>query len=242
MSICEICPSETSEPIKYMGMLMCPDCYQKELDLQNASKLGADTRVTDSQIDMSTRLATAKAMAPINIVIAKSEEIDGAITRRTDIFNAETVSIIDICAAIDSDDAITNKPFIKAETLLKRFEHFKKVIFDKQQEIVDDSNKAQAIQTYLNNLANTLRVEERERLKLVDINYQPSAKPVKVKKISTKSNVVSNNAAFKEECKRVALQMGVGENVIRQICVARNCNPQIAAQVLSDISKSVTGQ
>lgn len=121
-------------------------------------------------------------------ILEKSKTIDTAITTREDIFNAETVSIRDLERAILSDQSIKNPQYHLAELLSTRIVGYKKVIFDKNNEILEANNQIRANQQYLNTLANKLRADEREKLKLIDLSYKPiEVKPKKVTTLKPKS-------------------------------------------------------
>lgn len=125
-------------------------------------------------------------------ILVKKQELDNKIQVLPDFFNAEVISINELRTVIEESD-IENKPFHLATQLMDRYNHYKQVIFQLQQDIVEKANRQRAVQTELNNLANQLRTEEREKLRIADINYKPavhvkvaSAKPITTKKFSKK--------------------------------------------------------
>lgn len=201
MATCEAC-SYIGKCDIFMTMLMCPECIEKEKLLQTDSKNHADTRVQS--------------------IIEKSRAVDYSIGFREDIFNAQTISINELKSAIESDVSITNKRFELAKQLTDRYQHFSKIIFEKQQEISEESTKQRAVQSYLNQLATTLRTEERERLKLNDINYKPSESKPKVTKVTTKKGF------DKVELVEWANKANVPLAALQMICVAKNLTPQQA--------------
>ncbi len=98
--------------------------------------------------------------------------------------------------------------------------------------MVEKSNKQKADQTYLNDLANKLRVAEREAIHLADINYQPSTNKV------TKPRERSIQLKFdKNEVKRVAQATRLPEHIVQTICVQKNWTPQ---QFLESLNVAVT--
>lgn len=155
-----------------------------------------------------------------NATVAVAKEVDARIQVRTDLFNAATVAIIDLKKSIDTDESIVNKPYVLAQTLMERFTHFKQVIFAANETIVDASNNQKAIQVYLNQLANQLRTEEREKLKIADINYQPtSVKPIsKPKPIKTTG---TSKKIDKAEVRKVCAELGIPEMMLQMILVAK---------------------
>lgn len=212
---CDCCPNVGTVELRYGTMLMCPDCWTKEQAAQLAN---------------TTPEAQQGRVDSLNAAIEASRAQDNTVEVRTDIFNAATVAIAELKLAIDADPAITNKPFTLAQELSTRFEHFKAVIFAKNQEIIEAANQQKAIQVYLNNMANTLRQEEREKLKLADINYKPSAP-----KIARTPKPVKVNTAKKldkGEVRKYAAELGIPEYTIQMLCVSKNMTPEQAAGLL----------
>jgi hypothetical protein len=153
----------------------------------------------------------------INDAIANAREIDDKLRLRTDIFNAKTVAIVELKKAIDNDPTIENKPYAFAQELSRRFDKMKEIIFKANAEIVDAVNEQKALQIQLNQMANQLRAEEREKLKIQDINYNPhKAKTVSVTKIKTQSKKFD-----KVELRRLASELGMPESTIQMLAVAK---------------------
>jgi len=152
---CELC---NNEPHAFMyGNWLCQGCLVKE---------GNDKTIREFEAKQ---------------ILEKAKIVDTSIATREDIFNAETVSIRDIELAILGDEAIKNPQYHLAELLAARIVSYKKVIFEKNQEILEKNNQIRANQQYLNNLSNKLRADEREKLKLIDLSYKPEVvKPKKV--------------------------------------------------------------
>lgn len=217
---CECCPNQGENYVKYMTMIMCPSCHAKELGLQKESAATAEIRVQEVK-DV------------INPSLIKIQQIDQSIQIKSDIFNAETVAIVDIKKVIDEDTTIDNKNFTLAKIVNDRINLFKKAIFEKNEEIIELNNKQRANQIYLNNLANSLRMEEREAIKLADINYKPNqVKPVKSKPIN-----LAKQKYDKTELNKYAQLIGVPASVIQMVCVAKNMTPEQAANSLKENMK-----
>ena len=213
---CDCCPNKGIVEIRYGNMLMCADCWKREQDTH------AETMKPENQ------QARVDAM---NKAIESSRKLDASVEVRSDLFNAATVSIIDLKKLIDENPTISNKPFALAETLTERFSHFKKVIFDANEAILEATNNQKAIQVYLNNLANSLRVEEREKLKLADINYKPGT----IKPISTVKTVKTRKASTKldkKELDKYAKELGVSAFTLQMLCVSQGITPEMAANKL----------
>jgi hypothetical protein len=214
-AVCDCCPNIGPVELRYGTMLMCSSCWLKEQQLQLAN---------------NTPAKQAERVDSLNAAIEASRAQDASIQVRTDIFNAATVAIAELKAAIDHDPAITNKPFHLASELTTRFNHFTSVIHSKNQEIIDAANQQKAIQVYLNNMANTLRQEEREKLKLSDINYKPAGP--KIARTPKAVKVNSTKKLDKAEVRKFAAELGIPEYTIQMLCVSKNMTPEQAAGLL----------
>lgn len=208
---CDCCPNIGVVDIRYGNMLMCAECWSKEQQLHN------EKTVVES---VQKVLNTARAS-------------DNTIEVLSDLFNAETVSIVDIKKAITENPEITNKPYALGEYLTTRFKHFQETIFSKQQEITELANRQRAIQVYLNNLANELRAEEREKLKIADINYRPgTVKPIKPKVIGVSGNKTGKTKIDKVALKKAATELGISEFMIQQIVISKGVTVEKAAEII----------
>lgn len=156
------------------------------------------------------------------------QQTDANIKISTDIFNAKTVAIHKIKTAIDADPAITNKDFALAQLIESRFLHLKDIIFARRAEVVEAENEQKAIQIYYNELAKRLRQEERERIRLKDVQYQPL--PVVVKK----SREVKIKKYDVDGIKRVSADTGVGASILQMLCVQHNITPIEAARLYKE--------
>ena len=203
------CENTLIESSRGKFIWMCNECRDKEIAIlteQNKQALLGATQVIN----------------PINSAsLTVSKQIDNSVQVRTDVFNAATVSIIDIKKSIDENPEIINKPYVLAETLVERFKHFQKTVFDASEIIVEATNNQKAIQVYLNQLANQLRTEEREKLKIADINYKPGeVKTPKIKSITT-SQTKSSTKLNQAELKKYAQELGVAQSTLQTIIVAK---------------------
>src|SRR5262245_7414178 len=211
---CECCPNVGPVEIRYGIMLMCDSCWSKEQSLKT---------------EMMKHENQQARVDALNKAMDASRALDASITVRSDLFNAETVSIVELRKIIDENPTVTNKLFTLAEELTTRFQQYKKVIFDSNQAILDATNRQKAIQVYLNTFSNQLRAEEREKLKIQDINYQPSkVKPVKPASIKTRKS----GKLDKAELRKYAQELGVAEFTIQMLCVAQGITPEAAANKL----------
>lgn len=217
MASCECCKNIGTVTVEYGNMLMCAECKAKELatHLANNTPEKQQARVDDMNSHMDYALSLAKS-------------VDSSIEVKTDIFNAETLSIVELQGLIAENSEITNKPFELASRLTERFNKFKTVIFELNQQIVEAGNKQKAIQTYLNQLANQLRVEEREKLKIADINYKPN--PAAIKK--PKAIKTAKPKLDKAELRKFASELGIAEFTLQSLVVMRGCTVSEAADML----------
>lgn len=225
LATCEACPNvgpcELYPDIS--GMLLCHDCIDKE------EKILMSPEKQQERVDAS--------IARTNELIEKSRAVDFSIKVREDIFNAQTISIQELKTAIDNDSSIENKHFTLANELTERYRHFSKLIFDKQAEIVEESNKQRAVQSYLNQLSNKLRQDERDKLKLHDINYKPSEKPV-----SKPKTITTAKKYDKTELVKYANETGIPLAALQMLCVSKNMTPQQAAEHMKKIMNGIEGE
>lgn len=207
---CEAC-SNTGPMELFMTILMCPSCKEKEEQFQRANKATEQDRVNET--------------------LKRSQDIDYGLKVKEDIFNAETVSISDIKKAIDNDDSILNKPFVLAELLSNRINNYRKLIQEKRNEIDVANNQQRATQQALQLLASQLRKEELDKIKLNDINYQPSEKaPPKVRTVTTPKKDYN-----KEEITKWANYCNQPIDVVRTIMVAKKMTAEQAGTFLKEM-------
>lgn len=230
VEVCEVCPNAVASwTIHTIGsMKMCRSCYSNEMRLQ------AENNTPEKQ-EERVKIANEVMQNSLELnALATSRQIDSSITVRTDLFNAATTSIVELKSIIDNDSTIQNKQYALAEELMRRFEHFKDVIFEANQTVVEASNNQRAIQVYLNQLSNQLRAEEREKLKIQDINYKPrEVKPIKPKAIRTKK-VAFNKADIRNAASQLTQELGkpIPEYMLQMIVTSRQVTVEEAANIL----------
>lgn len=210
---CDYC--ESTDSIIKIG-----DTYSCPLHRNEASK--ANTPSTNVPAPIS-----------VNEVLKQTRAVDNSVSVRTDLFNAETVALDDIKKAIMADETITNKPFALATEVHARYKKFQEVIFALKEQIDEAMNKQRADQIYLNNLANTLRADEREKLKIQDINYKPRnvAMPVNkktIKMVKTRIDV--------KELRAAAAKLGIPEFTLKMIIIQKHLT---VAQALAMFEKNI---
>lgn len=203
----------------------CESCNNKGI-LQVCNKMALCRECVAKEIENSLPSVPVSEITPNkvleNTVLQMSRDIDNSIRVSSDLFNAQTTPIMDIKNAIDSDASIPadKKHYVLAERLLERFNTHKRAIFDMQEAIVKEHTNQRAIQQYLNNLASQLQTEEREKLKLADINYKPEVvKEVKPKVAKPKPQKFTN-----AEIKAVCAQFNVDEFMVRMTITAQGCS------------------
>ena len=239
-TICEMCRAENPDKwFKHCAMYMCPTCRNKEMALSAKSAAGADKRVADARTDMlelQNQELVDKQKEDIFPLTDLADElpVDGTIRVRSEFFNANITSIIEMKKAIDEDSSIEKKHYALAEQLKERFTRLRKVLFDIDEKRVTITSEQRGIQTYLNDLANKLRTDEREKLKLSDLTYQPVA-PKKPRESKTRKPKAPK--FDKAELRRLASETGIPEFTLQTICVAKGIQPAEAAKMLKGLQK-----
>lgn len=201
----------------------CESCNNKGI-LQVCNKMALCRECVAKEIANTLPSVPVSELTPsvANTVIAMSQQIDNSIRVSSDLFNAATTPILELKKSIDSDDTIAadKKHYKLAEVLLERFNTHKRAIFDMQEKIVAEHSSQRAIQQYLNTLASSLQAEEREKLKIADINYKPEVvKEIKPKVAKPKPQKFTN-----AEIKAVCAQFGVDEFMVRMTITAQQCS------------------
>ena len=216
---CEACSNSGTMEL-FAGMLLCVSCIEAEMKA---------TMLHQSPEKQAERMNTYQA------TIEASRAIDQSIRVVSDVFNAKTVAIVELKDAIDANPDIPSdrKAFALASELDARFQNLTKVIFDMKAELTELSNERGAIQLYFNQLSNKLRVEEREKFKITDINYQP-AKPKLVTPKEKKTRKPSAPKFDRAELTKYATELGVPMNALQVICIRRGCTPEVAASILKE--------
>lgn len=183
---CEACG--TVGPCDAFGeLLLCASCLKKEYDIAiNQQKIRAQQieHGAANVIEFPARVETNQATELIQ-KLAETASFKKLETSK-DYFNAETEPIVELEKKIMSDESIgtiQQRQYKLAEEVKARFVNFQKVLFDITELQLAVTSYMRKDQHYLNELATKLRTEEREKLHLQDINYNPTA-PVKPKKVS----------------------------------------------------------
>lgn len=215
---CESCGNVGPVDVRYGNMLLCATCWSKELELKN------------QPIEPTGNVTNEQAFNIQSQMLQESRSIDTSLEMRSDIFNAETTAIIDIKKTIGEDNSITNKPYKLAEMLMERLTHFRKIGFELSEQVVANGNQQRAIQQYLNTMSNELRQEEREKLKLQDINYNPGKiRAIKPKTISTKE---PKKKLDKSLLKKYAIELGISEFTLHTVAIGKGGDVEAAYQMI----------
>jgi len=229
---CEVCPNKGKMNI-YAGMLMCDDCIQKEKDHQSPEK-------------QAERLANYHANLPatepsgilnINNLLDKARALDFSVKVVTDVYNAETVATHEVFASIDADTEIPTdqKQFKKAEFLTERQTGLQKTIFDHNQAIMDAQNRLRVAQQELNKIVNTLRAEEREKLKILSPEYKPGVvkSPKETVSKPRAKKVKFDKRELMDVCAELVKEGFIATwDMLQGICVRRDMTPKQAADVV----------
>ena len=203
---------------------MCAKCIALEMEAVKAHQ---------SVEKQEERLNEHKQSESIRLLEA-SKQIDQSIALDIDIFNAKTTALVEICNTIDADESVVNKPLAKAEYAHSRITHLQKVIFDLKHQIDEAYNEQRAAQVYLNKVANELRAEERERLKVEDISYQPTVrKQPKPKAAGTKTAVKTSAKQMVEQANLWAAKIGMPGTVIHMRMLQKNMNAEEATRTFA---------
>jgi len=215
---CDYC-DETEGIIKIGDSLTCPTH-------RDQATIGEDNN--QAHYDAIKNRETITPAIEVNEVLRQTKAIDTAVAVRTDLFTAETIAIDTIKVAILGDDTITNKPYALAQAVHARYTKYKEVIFEHQQLINEETNKQRAAQIYLNNLSNQLRADEREKLKIADINYKPRAVAMKV---TPKAQRLVKARIDVKELRMRAAELGIPEFTFKMILIQKHLTVEAAYQM-----------
>lgn len=227
-AICESCNNVGELNPYILGntqALLCRDCIEREKQtiLAEINSPAGRARMDEFQSpqNQAARLDSYnKVVKPYEEMIAGARRIDEQIHLSTDIFCAKTVAISDIRDAIWKDDAITadKKHFELARVCKERIKHFQTVIFDLDKAKIEAYSEQKAWHISLNDIANKLRIEEREQLKISDIHYD-----VKMPKTVTPRTIsMSPKKASKEDIRKLASELNMPEFTIQLVMTSKN--------------------
>jgi hypothetical protein len=188
---CEICDYKGNNCKSYGTIIMCPECLAREQAGQKELEVSAPERIE----------AVSKRVEPIGT--------------RAEYFNNKTQSIIDRRKAIEADETIADKNWREAQELMDWLNETKQNLFNLKEQEEKETAAQNAIQVRLSQLANSLRIEQREALKLKDINYKPA-------EVKSKSVKVSKPKQFdKVAIEAASKQYGIPAGVLQVICLTQ---------------------
>lgn len=215
--------------------LMCSDCLDKERGAAiarsginlNAVKDSYNNHVAPN----SQRLANLCASNAITL----SNKVDQSIQVREDIHVAETISIHELKKRIDEDGSVADadKHITLAKAIMERHNKFAEVIQGARDSMNDALIRQRAEQDYWQNLRAKLSNEEREQIKLKDINYKPQAPPKGIPKApSLKKWSLSDIRLLVMKHKAAVPNSTITSDLMKNVCEAQNIRPEEALQIL----------
>lgn len=210
---CEQCNNK-ADCTDVNGILLCPTCLEKELLANNKPPEPPKQIVYTSD-------------NPIENLANSVKQSDAKLSGKAEFFNAETISIEEIRLRIADDTKIINKRFALAEIVHQRILAFQKAVWEADQRRFELNDRQQANQIYLNNLATQLTLEEREKVRVRDLNYpvtQPKLNQPKAPSTKAKSN--------KEELREAAARYKIDASAIQTVCIARNLSVLAAIELM----------
>lgn len=232
-------------------MLLCAECYAKEeqgqRDIADTKKQEERVRASvqatlDEQARQRIESGISAGFIPIDSVLTLARETDQSIEIITDVFNAKTVALVEVMNAIDADDSIQNKAYAKTEFSVNRIQWLKKAIFENRQQLIEWENELKAHHVHVNELAKKLKEEEREKLKIADITYQPQpTKVTKPRSVATTTTRKVTKKFDKEAAAKAAARADITVEVIRAyMLINPGLNEEQAADKYLEASKKVT--
>lgn len=229
---------------KFMGMMLCKDCVKKERDLQEAnnSPEAQEKRLQEARERERIAQMTTVSQPILSLagVIDRARAIDQTLQVNSDVFNATTVSIAEIKAAVKADASLNEdaKNYRISELLIERFEHFQNIIIEAHKTQVEAQTAQRVIQQELNLSAQKLRQEQRDKLQLNTPTYQPSKikagdKTVKVKSLGTRPQTFNKKELIDTASKLQAEgYTEVSWSMIQMVAKSRNMTITQAAEEL----------
>lgn len=223
---CKKCKAKEDEAIEFRSLQPKPVTY---------------TAVSPQAIEQMNN-ARAESFESVNAKYAR--ELDLSIARITDLFNAKTVSIMELKAIVDADDSIAkeNKHTELFKMLGERIEHLKPLMREARSVLQNLGNEQQSLQSYMANMANKVRADVRAKYNIADISYEIKAPP---KKVTTPKKGL-NKEDVKYQAARVQKEIGIpiaqAMAIIEMTCKARNISPDKAANELCRNTKEITSE
>jgi len=174
-------------------------------------------RLPNFSHEIHTPVDEALSIIDDSDLIANSQLLDKAMNHIT-FYNAQSIPNIELKNAIDNDDSILpeNKLERYSQVMLERFETFQKNIWEHQNIVYENTERALKIRDDLRAFGNGIRREIREKLTLQDSEYQIEKKVVKpvIKKKTAQEKLIENimiaRNCSKEEATKLYEKMELG--------------------------------
>jgi hypothetical protein len=206
---CEVCArTEVSIVLQKNGNIwMCDTCYAQDV-------------------------AVSQQNAHARTVIENARKADASIELKQDLFNAGTVSFVELQAAIENNTEIPadQKNYSVMVEVAARIEKLNVIIFTEEAALLAKKNERHALLVNAQNVAAKLHEKEREKFKQYDVNYKPvTPKSVKPKAVSPKKGF-DKTAVFE-----AAKKYNVPAAQVQSIVLAKNLSPEDAAKHMATL-------
>lgn len=207
---CGFCDKENVELVMRHNRLICAEC----------------AALSDN---------TDKTAAKVNSVVQAAHIEDEKIKLKQDIFNAATVSFIELRSAIQNDETIppAQKGYKLAEEIEQRILKLQPILFEQREAVQQTENTLYQYVKNLQSVTATLTKEQQEKFKKYDINYNPQspkfkeAKEKKAKKAKAAKRPTNFN---RRELPTVCAKYKVPADMVAMIGVQHNITAEEAAK------------
>jgi hypothetical protein len=206
----------------------CEVCARTEVNLilqKNGNIWMCDTCYADD-------VATTEKNTHARAVIDNARKADASIELKQDLFNAGTVSFIELQAAIEANTEIPadRKNFSLMQEVAARIEKLNVVIFTEEAALLQKKNERHALLINAQNVAAKLHAVEREKFKQYDVNYKPvTPKSVKPKSVKTPGKF-DKTAVFE-----AAKKYGVPAAQVQSVILSKNLSAEDAAKHMAQL-------
>lgn len=201
------------------NLLLCPECFDKEVEAY---------RNSSSEIDHTAQIING-LQTPASEILKVSRTIDSSVKVKEDLFNAKTKAIVELQDAINRDDSIADKHFTLCKAIEERFNHLTSILHDLKNKQEDALTDQRALQTFFQMRAQQLSIEQREQIKLKDLNYKPEppklvkSKPAPVRKFDI------------NQLKLASAESKIPLQALQAVCVSRNVSALEAVRILKEL-------
>lgn len=214
---CDACPESTDTTLFQMphGLWLCKDCKDREL------------------------LALSEQSKAMNKVISDARQIDESVVLKPHVFNAKTVSLIIIKAAIDNNPDIpeNEKDHAFVREVDARVKALKAAIFKKRQELIEDDNELRMLQKNGQEAAAKLRADIRAQYISFDVTYAPTHVVTAFKDSTKAVKKAQSKAVPMKEVNEAAAKYGVPAYNIKSMTLTRKISADAAGAELSKLLK-----